>query len=98
MEKDKKIIEKEVFDKMTLIYCKGHKHKDPLCDDCKKIVEYAHKRIDNCRLGDEKTFCSKCTIHCFKEDIRNDVKKIMSYSGPRMIFHHPIMAIKHLFA
>jgi hypothetical protein len=28
--------------------------------------------------------------------MRELIKKVMKYSGPKMIFHHPILAIKHL--
>jgi hypothetical protein len=28
--------------------------------------------------------------------MREKIKEIMRFSGPRMIFYHPIMAIRHL--
>ena len=28
--------------------------------------------------------------------MRNKIREVMRFSGPRMIFHHPILAIKHL--
>ena len=30
------------------------------------------------------------------QDMRNKIREVMRFSGPRMIFHHPILAIKHL--
>lgn len=97
MKTDRKALEKEIFDKMTLIYCKDH-HCSSICTRCNEIILYAHRRIDLCKFGKNKSFCSKCLIHCFKTDIREDVKKIMRYSGPRIIFHHPLMAFKHMFS
>jgi hypothetical protein len=43
-----------------------------------------------------KTFCSNCKVHCYKPEMREKIKEIMRFSGPRMIFYHPIMAIRHL--
>ncbi len=88
--------EKDIFKLMVDIYCKGHKHGKITCKDCQSIIDYGMKRIDNCPFGEEKTFCSQCKVHCFKDEMRIKVKKVMRYSGPRMVFYHPIMALKHL--
>ncbi len=86
--------EKIVVDKMVSIYCKGHKHKENC--ECGELAEYAHKRLDSCKFGNDKSFCSKCTVHCYKPEMRERIKIIMKYSGPRMLFHNPVMAIKHI--
>ena len=47
----------------------------------------------------QKTICyinNNCPIHCYKPDRREQVKSVMKYSGPRMIFKHPIFAIRHI--
>ena len=46
--------EKEIIDLMIKIYCnKKHKtKKDELCDECKELLEYAHKRLDFCKFGE----------------------------------------------
>ncbi|KZL92740.1 nitrous oxide-stimulated promoter family protein [Clostridium magnum] len=98
MKKSRRVLEKEIFDKITIIYCKGNNHSVIPCSRCKEIMNYAHLRINSCTFGDDKKFCSKCTVHCFKPDMRENVKKIMRYSGPRIIFYHPIMAMKHLLS
>lgn len=87
--------EKKIVYKMILIYCKGHKHDKKLCSECSALVEYAHKRLDACKFGNDKTFCSKCNVHCYKPEMRDSIKKVMRYSGPRILFYNPIMAIKH---
>lgn len=88
--------EKKVLKKMVQIYCKGHGHGKELCENCKKLIEYANQRLDVCKFGDNKAFCSKCTIHCYKQEMRELVKEVMRYSGPRMLLHNPLMALKHL--
>lgn len=87
--------EKKIVYKMISTYCKGHKHGKMLCSECSELVEYAHKRLDACKFGNDKTFCSKCKVHCYKPEMRESIKRVMKYSGPRMIFHNPVMVIKH---
>jgi hypothetical protein len=29
--------------------------------------------------------------------MREKVKEVMRYSGPRMLLHHPILALRHVF-
>lgn len=78
---------------MIDLYYKKHKDELIIKDELKKYVEF---RLDKCPFQEEKTFCSNCKIHCYKKDMRELIKKVMRYSGPRMIFYHPILAIKHL--
>jgi len=35
-------------------------------------------------------------VHCYKPAMRENIRAVMRYSGPRMISHHPLMAIQHL--
>ena len=69
--------EKKTITLMIDIYCKRkHKHKDGLCEECQELLEYAHKRLDFCKFGEEKSFCSKCPIHCYKKDMKAKVKDV----------------------
>lgn len=89
--------EAEVMELMVKLYCrKKHGCAGGLCEDCSKLLEYSSARRDKCPWGDEKPFCSNCPIHCYKPDMRERVKEVMRFSGPRMIFHHPVVAVKHL--
>ncbi len=87
--------EKKVFELMVKIYCEGNKHENSLCKECQSLIDYGLMRIDNCPFKEEKSFCSQCKVHCFENSKREEVRKVMRYSGPRMIFHHPIMALMH---
>lgn len=89
--------EKRVVYKMIMLYCnKKHGSKKELCAECVKIYEYACVRSDKCPFMDTKTFCSNCKVHCYKQDMREKIQEIMRFSGPRMIFYHPVIAVKHL--
>ena len=39
--------------------------------------------------------CGKCLVHCYQPQMREKVKGVMRYSGPRMLLHHPVLAMHH---
>lgn len=43
-----------------------------------------------------KTFCANCKVHCYKKDMIERIQEVMKFSGPRMLFHRPGMAIRHV--
>lgn len=91
--------EKEVVKLMVEIYCRGHKHGHSVpCPDCQSLIDYAAARLDLCPFMEDKTFCSACPVHCYEDQMRAKIKEVMRYSGPRMLLHRPLMAIRHLFA
>lgn len=47
-------------------------------------------------LYGDKTFCSNCKVHCYKPDMRERIRQVMAFSGPRMLFHHPAAALRHV--
>ena len=67
-----------------------------LCPECAELEAYAHARSERCPFMEEKTFCSNCTVHCYRPEMRERIRTVMRYAGPRMIFHHPVMAIRHM--
>ncbi len=95
IEKKKKR-ELDVIRTMIQIYCKGnHKNKTGLCEDCEELLNYAAVRIEKCPFTEEKTFCSHCKVHCYKQDMRAKVKDVMRYAGPRMLFVKPHLVVMH---
>ena len=89
--------EKKTIKLMINIYCrKNHRKKEgQLCDECQELLEYAHKRLSFCKFGENKSTCSRCPIHCYKKDMKEKVKKVMKFSGPRLLIYNPIELIKH---
>lgn len=88
--------EKEMVSLMIRLYCrKNHKTKE-LCSECAELDRYARERSDRCPFMENKTFCSNCKVHCYKPEMREKIRKVMRFSGPRMMLYHPVMAIKHL--
>lgn len=80
---------------MTKMYCHNFHAKIGLCSECIEFLSYAEKRLEHCRFGEEKPTCNKCPIHCYKQEMRDIAKKIMRFSGPRMIKRHPYLAFMH---
>lgn len=89
--------EKRTVALMIRLYCKKkHGVKEKLCDECQALHDYAMLRSDKCPFMETKTFCSNCKVHCYKPDMREKIREVMRFSGPRMIFHHPVMAVRHV--
>lgn len=94
---EKRPQEKETVSQMIRIYCrKQHGTKQGLCADCAELEAYACLRSDKCPYMETKTFCSNCKVHCYRPDMRENIRTVMRFSGPRMLFVHPVMAIRHL--
>ena len=82
---------------MIKLYCnKKHDTKGRLCDECRKLSEYAILCSDKCPFMETKTFCSNCKVHCYKPEMREKIREVMRFSGPRMICYHPVMAVRHI--
>lgn len=69
----------------------------PLCPQCQALLDYALQRLERCRFGEDKPSCTRCPVHCYKPAMREQIRQVMRYSGPRMLLHNPIMAIRHLW-
>lgn len=83
---------------MVEIYCR-HRHcgrPGTLCQECNELLEYARKRLGHCPFRTMKPTCGKCPIHCYKKNMQARIREIMRFSGPKMIWHHPVMALWHL--
>ena len=89
--------EKRIVSEMIALYCrKKHGTKGELCPDCAALSDYAKIRSDKCPFMETKTFCSNCRVHCYKPDMREKIREVMRFSGPRMLTVHPVMAVRHV--
>ena len=88
--------ERHTIQAMINIYCRENHHPpELLCIECQELYAYAMQRIEKCPFQAEKPACSKCPIHCYKPNMREKVRCVMRYSGPRMLIYHPILTILH---
>lgn len=81
---------------MIRIYCKGKHESQSLCESCAELSDYVKTRLEGCPFSKEKPTCKNCTVHCYQPEMRERIREVMRYAGPRMIFHHPISAVRHL--
>jgi len=90
--------EQHIVQRMLLVFCKKqHNTKSGLCESCIELKNYALQRLEKCKFGNEKPACKVCPVHCYKPDMREKIRDVMRFSGPRMAFYYPIDAVKHLF-
>jgi hypothetical protein len=81
---------------MIVCYCHDHHATQAtLCADCQGLLDYATIRLERCRFGSEKPVCAKCPVHCYQPARREQVKAVMRYAGPRMLWQHPILSLRH---
>ena len=77
-------------------YCRDHHGVGKgLCPECQGLLDYAGVRLQRCRFGLEKPVCAKCPVHCYQRARREQVRAVMRYAGPRMVWRHPILSLRH---
>ena len=87
---------------MIALYCRDHHGTaasdagEGLCSECSGLLDYARVRLERCRYGAAKPTCANCETHCYGPDLREQVRVVMRYSGPRMLTKHPLLAVAHL--
>ncbi len=90
--------ERKTIEAMVRLYCHDHHTtQTDLCAECSELLGYALARLDKCPFQEGKTSCAKCPAHCYKPDMREKIRIVMRYAGPRMPYRHPILAIYHMF-
>ncbi len=89
--------EKRTVGVMIKMYCDANHDKISLiCNDCKELTEFANERINKCIFHEDKPVCSECQIHCYRMDMRDKIKIVMRFAGPKIIFRHPILGFRHI--
>ena len=93
--------ERKTVKAMIRLYCDAqHREpgsRSPLCLDCAELLGYALERLDGCPFQEGKTTCARCPVHCYRPEMRDQIRAVMRYAGPRMLFRHPVLAVLHLF-
>lgn len=81
---------------MIAMYCRDCHEGEGLCPECADLLEYSLRRLNACPFGARKPTCARCTVHCYRYDMRERVRSAMRYAGPRMTWRHPYLALAHL--
>ena len=90
--------ERQTIQAMFRIYCRDrHGLADQqLCPACQDLEDYALARLAGCPFQENKPACAKCAVHCYRPEMRQRVRQVMRYAGPKMLLHHPLLALRHL--
>ena len=89
--------ERQTVEVMIRIFCRAHHRvRNGLCGECAELLAYASERIGKCRFGVRKPVCNRCAVHCFRPAMRTRIQEVMRYAGPRMLWSHPVLAVRHL--
>ncbi len=81
---------------MIQIYCRGRHRKKQLCPSCQELLEITRLHLSECPPEDDRPFFSSHTIQCFKPEQREEIEQMLGYSGPRLLWHHPMIAIRYM--
>ena len=83
---------------MIGLYCRAHHgtEKGALCPECAALADYARTRSARCPRMAEKTFCSTCPHPCYAPAMREGIRQVMRWAGPRMLLYHPALALWHV--
>jgi hypothetical protein len=88
--------ESKTVKQMIELYCRKNHSSKRLCSQCSALIEYTQQRLEKCPFQEGKTTCAQCPVHCYNPDMREKIRMVMRYSGPRMIYKHPIAAVWHM--
>ena len=66
-----------------------------LCPACAELAAYATARVGRCPHMGTKTFCSACPTHCYGPEMRERIREVMRWAGPRMLRYRPVPALRH---
>lgn len=89
----------QIMKQMTALYCRGHKHQldeNGECADCDLLLRYSLSRTQRCPYIEKTLFCSNCPTPCYRPDMKEKMRVMMKYSGPRLFFRRPITVIWHV--
>jgi len=96
LKKSRREREIETVETMIRMFCIVKHKTGNLCQSCEKLVTYTKIKQEHCPFGESKPVCSQCQVHCYQQKEREEIKEIMRFAGPRMIFRHPVMAVDHI--
>ncbi len=88
--------ERQTMTAMVRIFCRDrHATASGLCAECQEFLNYADVRLERCRFGEDKPTCANCPVHCYQRERREQARVVMRYAGPRMMWEHPVMSLRH---
>ena len=91
IEKDKQTVRL-----MIGLYGRHKLHQKEMPEEYRQLADYACLRLSHCPWGEKKPACKNCPHHCYTPRMREQIRMIMKWAGPRMIFYAPWATLRHL--
>lgn len=90
--------EKLLVSEMIALYCRKTtiRRKAACARSARPCMITPCSALNAAPFMETKTFCSACKVHCYKPEMREQIRTVMRWSGPRMLFVHPVLAIRHM--
>jgi hypothetical protein len=88
--------ERRTVEAMVLMYCRHHHRGAAPCTECAALLDYSNRRLERCLFGDAKPTCANCVVHCYRAEMRERIREVMRWAGPRMLWRHPVLGVRHL--
>ena len=89
--------EARTIEAMVEIHCRArHGTGEVPCAECRELIAYALHRLERCPFQEGKPTCARCAVHCYRPAMRDRIREVMRFAGPRMLRRHPILAALHL--
>ena len=90
--------ERQTIEHMIKMYCRVlHGTSWGFCGECGPLLEYAHLRLDRCPFQEGKPVCLHCKVHCYSPEMREKIREVMHFAGPRLMLRHPWLSFMHLW-
>jgi hypothetical protein len=71
-------------------------HDLRLCLDCSHLLEHGIAKLSLCQY-DPKPSCRKCKTHCYAPGYRENVRRVMRFSGTYLVKHGRLDLLLHYF-
>ena len=68
--------EKQTVRKMIELYCRHHLHQDTIPEEYRHLADFACRRLDHCKYGEQKTACKDCPTHCYAPKEREAIREL----------------------
>ena len=84
---------------MLRMYCRTHHNLKDTLRSASNVPSFARlcaPALGALRVRRGQPTCAKCTVHCYKASMRERVRVVMRWAGPRMLWHHPLLAIRRM--
>ncbi|MBK4716667.1 MULTISPECIES: nitrous oxide-stimulated promoter family protein [Tenebrionibacter/Tenebrionicola group] len=88
--------EQKTIRRMIALYKRHCPEALPEAAHYEALYAYALKRLDRCVFGEDKPACRRCPVHCYQPAKREEMKRIMRWAGPGMLWRHPLLTLHHL--